>query len=182
VQQDRYCRSCGQELRSEDQFCAGCGRPVHATARVPTPEADVPVPRPLQQAEAGPQPPQATEQTAAPSPQLQQRPLWRWSQSKRPIFLFLGSVIIASLVIAASDPASAQGGLVESVAFVIGYALASGLSLVLIFTPIWLVLGGLVYVVARLLGKKPTFFRAVFDWWVTLAVIIPILLNGLATL
>jgi hypothetical protein len=61
-------------------------------------------------------------------------------------------------------------------------ALGASSKLLLYFIPIWLVLGGLVYVVARLLGKKLTFFRAVFDWWVTLAVIIPILLNGLATL
>jgi predicted amidophosphoribosyltransferase len=46
MQQDRYCRNCGQELQPEDQFCAGCGRPVQANARVPTPEADVPIPPP----------------------------------------------------------------------------------------------------------------------------------------
>ena len=41
---DRYRRNCGQELRPEERFCANCGRPVHATAHVPVPEADVPVP------------------------------------------------------------------------------------------------------------------------------------------
>lgn len=40
---DRYCTNCGHELRHEDAFCPGCGRPAHQTARVPTPEADVPV-------------------------------------------------------------------------------------------------------------------------------------------
>jgi hypothetical protein len=47
---ERYCSNCGQELLPEDRFCSNCGRPVHRTARVPTPEADVPVP-PLQQAQ-----------------------------------------------------------------------------------------------------------------------------------
>jgi zinc-ribbon domain len=45
---DRYCGNCGRELSPEDQFCRNCGRPVHQAARVPTPEADVPVPPPLQ--------------------------------------------------------------------------------------------------------------------------------------
>jgi Glucodextranase, domain B/Domain of unknown function (DUF4352)/zinc-ribbon domain len=51
----RYCGNCGNELAPEDQFCQNCGRPVHQTASVPTPEADVPVPPPPQQ-EAGTQP------------------------------------------------------------------------------------------------------------------------------
>jgi hypothetical protein len=45
---ERYCSNCGQELLPEDRFCSNCGRPVHRTARVPTPEADVPVPPPQQ--------------------------------------------------------------------------------------------------------------------------------------
>lgn len=40
---DRYCTNCGHGLRHEDAFCPGCGRPAHQTARVPTPEAEVPV-------------------------------------------------------------------------------------------------------------------------------------------
>jgi predicted ester cyclase len=40
----RYCGNCGHELSLEDQLCPNCGRPVHQTARVPTPEADMPVP------------------------------------------------------------------------------------------------------------------------------------------
>jgi hypothetical protein len=41
---DRFCGECGNELRPEDRFCPGCGKPVHETAVVPTPEADVEVP------------------------------------------------------------------------------------------------------------------------------------------
>jgi hypothetical protein len=48
----RYCGNCGHELNPEDQFCQNCGTPVHRAARVPTPEADVPVPPPPQQQEA----------------------------------------------------------------------------------------------------------------------------------
>src|SRR5215212_7835448 len=40
----RYCGNCGHELSVEDQLCPNCGRPVHQTAWVPTPEADMPVP------------------------------------------------------------------------------------------------------------------------------------------
>ncbi len=43
---DRYCSNCGQELNEDTRFCPNCGRPVHQTAHVPTPEADVPVPPP----------------------------------------------------------------------------------------------------------------------------------------
>lgn len=41
---DRYCSNCENELGMEAQFCSGCGRPAHETARITTPEADVPRP------------------------------------------------------------------------------------------------------------------------------------------
>jgi hypothetical protein len=47
---ERYCSHCGGELSLDDLFCPNCGRPVHRTAHVPTPEADVPVPPAPQQA------------------------------------------------------------------------------------------------------------------------------------
>jgi hypothetical protein len=53
----RYCSNCGHELSPEDQFCQNCGHPVHQTARVPTPEADVPVPPPQQRDAGGSVPP-----------------------------------------------------------------------------------------------------------------------------
>jgi hypothetical protein len=42
----RYCGNCGAALGQNDRFCPSCGRPVHETASVPTPEADVGVPPP----------------------------------------------------------------------------------------------------------------------------------------
>jgi hypothetical protein len=179
VQQERYCRRCGQELRPEDQFCANCGRPVHATAQVPTPEADVPVPPLPQQVEAIAQPSRTTEQAAAPSPQPQQRPPWRWSQYKGPIFFFLGSVIVSSLLMAVAGASTSEGNPVKNVSFFIGYALGASSRFLLTFIPIWLALGGLAYLVDRLLGGKPRFFQVVFGWWVTVAVVILILLFGI---
>src|SRR5215211_2523839 len=43
-QPERYCSNCGHELKPEDQFCSNCGMPVHRAARVPTSNADRPVP------------------------------------------------------------------------------------------------------------------------------------------
>ena len=168
MQQDRYCRSCGQELQPEHRFCAGCGRPVHATAQVPTPEADVPVPQP-QQFVTSAQPSLATEQQGRSG---------RWDQAKWKIFFFLGCVFVSGSLLTAADASTSEGNPVKNVSFFIGYALGASSKLLLYFIPIWLVLGGLVYVVARLLGKRLTFFRAVFDWWVTLVVVIPILMVG----
>lgn len=48
----RYCGNCGHELGDAVQFCPNCGNPVHRTAYVPTPEADVPVPPPPNQQQA----------------------------------------------------------------------------------------------------------------------------------
>ena len=47
---DRYCRNCGHALAETDRFCPNCGTPVHEAAHVPTPEADVDVSSPPQQA------------------------------------------------------------------------------------------------------------------------------------
>src|SRR5918994_1075882 len=43
-QPERYCSNCGHELKPEDQFCSNCGMPVHRGARIPTSNADRPVP------------------------------------------------------------------------------------------------------------------------------------------
>jgi hypothetical protein len=45
---DRYCGNCGRKLSTDVRFCPNCGRPVHETATVPTPEADVSLPPPQQ--------------------------------------------------------------------------------------------------------------------------------------
>src|SRR5215213_8324351 len=53
---ERFCSTCGQELRPEDLFCSNCSKPVHLKAHVPTPEADVPVPPPPQAQRTAPLP------------------------------------------------------------------------------------------------------------------------------
>jgi hypothetical protein len=58
---DRYCRNCGHELAETDRFCPNCGTPVHEAAHVPTPEADVDVPLPPQQAGVTAPPPDEVE-------------------------------------------------------------------------------------------------------------------------
>ena len=184
VQQDRFCRNCGQELKPEDQFCAGCGRPVHTTAYVPTPEANVPVPPPPQQSGGGLQmPPRATEQAAAPLPQPQQNDQGIWGRFKWQILLFLGSVTVASVLDAFADPAIARERVGKSVASGMGLvmrgAFIRGFELLLNYLTLWLVLAGVVYLIARLFGKKPPFLPIFFDWLVTIIVVIPILLSGL---
>ena len=62
----RYCSNCGQELTEDSRFCPNCGRPVHETAHVSTPEADVPVPPPPGQQEAGGTTPYYAPTGAAP--------------------------------------------------------------------------------------------------------------------
>jgi hypothetical protein len=54
--QSRYCSNCVQQLDPDAQFCPSCGERVHQTARIPTPEGEVPVPPPPQQQQAGAQP------------------------------------------------------------------------------------------------------------------------------
>ena len=176
MQQDRYCRNCGQELQPEDQFCANCGRPVHVTAYVPTPEADVSVPPP-QQAEASQQSPQAAEQTAVPSPEPQEHPQWRWKWARGPIILFLVSVFLASVSDIASDPLRDAPPSVLVVANLVA-TLGRWIVLLVGYGLLWLVLGVVVYLIARLLGKRPSFYWVLFDWWVTVVVVAPILLFG----
>jgi hypothetical protein len=94
----RYCSNCGHELSPEDQFCPNCGSPVHQTATVPTPEADVPVPPPPQ-AGAAATPPQQAEGT--------QR-----NRSRRNLFLAgcLGLLGVMALLIIALVAAVALSG------------------------------------------------------------------------
>ena len=49
----RYCTNCGNELGPNDIFCANCGKPAHETAAVSTPEANVDVPTPPGEQQAG---------------------------------------------------------------------------------------------------------------------------------
>jgi hypothetical protein len=79
---DRYCTNCGHELAEDGRFCHNCGSPVHQTAQVPTPEADVPVPPPPRQ--------QAWETAAPPSGQANALPQGRSAA----FWLFVGIAIV----------------------------------------------------------------------------------------
>jgi hypothetical protein len=93
----RYCGNCGNELDPEDRFCQNCGYPVHQTARVPTPGADVPVPPP----------PQQEEGIAAPPPQQDQSTdVKEWWQT--PIGKTIG--ILAAIITVLAILASLAGG------------------------------------------------------------------------
>ncbi len=116
MQQDRYCRSCGQELKPEDQFCAGCGRPVHTTAHVPTPEADVPFPPP-QQAEVGPQ------------SQQQQYPHDAQAHSKaRGSGLAMLGVFLVLLIVESMQNGTAMTNPGKDFAFRLGYGMPSSIA------------------------------------------------------
>src|SRR5215213_5191218 len=78
---DRYCTNCGHELAEDGRFCPNCGRPVHQTAQVPTPEADIPV---------APPPQQRAWATAAPSSLANALPWQRSTVTK----LVIGAAIV----------------------------------------------------------------------------------------
>src|SRR5215212_12203587 len=74
---NRYCRTCGHELAETDRFCPNCGTPVHQAAHVPTPEADVDVPLPPQQAGVTTPPPdEAGREGAQRGILVAPRPRW----------------------------------------------------------------------------------------------------------
>jgi hypothetical protein len=152
VQQDRYCRSCGQELRPEDQFCANCGSPVHATAHVPTPEADVPVPPPPQQAQGSSAPPQA------PQPQSSVQQGRRTPRGPLlgmlGVFLFIGflGIVQGMLTTGSGRPPG----------FVFGVGLGSALAMALPIAVLLLVLAGVYYLATQKNGT--TFREALFNW------------------
>jgi hypothetical protein len=100
-QPERYCGNCGHELNSEDRFCPNCGRPVHQTASVPTPEADVPVPPPPQQAGV-----------AAPPPQQVSGPQQPWPRRNPLLFGCLGltGVLMFFIIVIVSVAALGGGG------------------------------------------------------------------------
>lgn len=196
---DRYCKDCGQELWPEDRFCAGCGRTLHATAHVPTPEADVPVPSPdppPQEASApaptpeadvplppppdpaggnpqtaGSEAPPAEEAPLAPPSQSQahQRPVGRWQLIRHPILWFLGSLIAAGLLHAFRDAPPGEFGFQFWVHMI---------TALIVFGPLWLISGGFFYLLVRLLGRKPSIPQVIFNRYLTIPIIILVLASG----
>ena len=145
--EDRYCRNCGQGLQPEDRFCGNCGRPVHDTAHVPTPEADVPVPPPIPPAQASD--PQPQEQP----PGEERDATWWAMQLMVVVFLVLG---IGETV--QGMPATSS----KSVGFQVGVGMAPAIVAVLVVAALILLLGGVYYATGRKQGV--TFREAVFNW------------------
>ncbi len=96
----RYCTNCGAELGDEARFCPSCGRPVLETAAVSTPEADVQVPPPPQQAAGQPSFAPATAQTE--------------TRERNPILtgclLLVGIVVVLSIIGTCGGGGSGEGG------------------------------------------------------------------------
>lgn len=151
MQQERYCRSCGQELRPEDQFCANCGRPVHATAHVPTPEADDTFPPPPQQAQDGSVPPQA--------PQTQSSEELVRSATRGPAWGMLAVFLVLGIGETVQGMPNSSG---RSVGFQIGFGMGPAIGMTLAVATLILLLAGVYYVTARKDGV--TFREAVFNW------------------
>jgi hypothetical protein len=91
---ERHCTNCGAELGEETRFCPSCGRPVHETAAVPTPEADVGIPPPPSQqptAQQGQGYGGAGSTYGAPAPPRRRR-TWLW------VLIGAGGCLIVILV------------------------------------------------------------------------------------
>ena len=139
--QQRYCGNCGIRLSPQDRFCSNCGTPVHRSARVPTPEADKPIPPP---------PPQQSREAGARS--VIRRP----RQTLAGILLLLG-VVETALGMPAPTPD-------RSFAFRIGIGIGGAIFTVLGVAAIGLVVGGLVYLLSSLRRSDTDFVESIFSW------------------
>ena len=149
--EDRYCRNCGQELQPEDQFCRNCGRPVHATAHVPAPEADVPVPPP----------PQAEDRSAPPqAPQARPGAGRVQTAPRGPVWGMLAVFLVQWVVVTVQERPAAPAG--KDLGYQIGAGAGSALGATLATAVIILGLGGVYYATGRKRGV--TSREAVFNW------------------
>jgi hypothetical protein len=95
----RYCTNCGAELREDDSFCGSCGGTAPETARVSTPEADVPVP------------PLPTYEEATPMVEIQQdrsdKPLEWWQTPTGKVIGVVVAIVTMLVILANLDGGSA---------------------------------------------------------------------------
>jgi hypothetical protein len=156
----RYCTNCGAELREDDSYCSKCGGPLHKVATVSTPEADVLVPPPPQQAEDRSVPPQ-DPQASSGDEQVRSAtrgPMW----TMLAVFLVLGIVEIVQEIVQ-GFPAVLEA---KDIGFQIGVQIGTGIgrtiNAALATAVIILVVGAIYYATARKRGV--TFREAVFNW------------------
>ena len=156
----RYCTNCGAELREDDSFCGNCGRPLHEVATISTPEADVLVPPPPQQAEDRSVPPQAPQaRPGAGRVQSATRgPMW----TMLAVFLVLGIVEIVQEIVQGFPAVLEANDIGFRIGFQIGTGVGRTINAALAITAILLVVGAIYYATARKRGV--TFREAVFNW------------------
>src|SRR5215203_2176813 len=124
----RYCSICRHKLKPEDSlYCPKCGTPFILAARVPTPEADRPVPAPPQPGAGAPGEPtqeqaaqeQAAQEQAAQEQAAQERAAQRGWWRRHPILtgslgiivvLFVFISVVGSLGDGGGGENSAKGG------------------------------------------------------------------------
>jgi len=150
---DRYCRNCGQELQPEDRFCGNCGRPVHATAHVPTLEADVSVPPPLQRAEARSVPPQAPQ---ASSGEGRVRTV--------PIGPMLGMLAVFLVLGIGETIQGIPATSTKDLGFRIGVGMGGAIAASLVTAAIILLVGVIYYAFENKQGQGVTFRGAICNW------------------
>jgi zinc-ribbon domain len=136
----RYCTNCGQELSPDDRFCANCGAPVHRTARVPTPEADVSPPP-----QAGPTRPTRTR-----------------SEVRGPMLALVGVFLAVGAVETAREMAKTNPG--GSFAYQLGYAVGGALPTMIVVAVVALLVGAVVYGTYLFRGGRVTVLQAIFNW------------------
>ena len=152
----RYCTNCGAELREDDSFCGKCGRPLHEVVTVSTPEADVLVSPPPQQAEDRSVPPQAPQASSGEGRvrSATRGPMW----TMLAVFLGLGIVEIVQEIVQ-GIPAVLEA---KDIGFRIGTGIGRTINATLATAAIILVVGAIYYATARKRGV--TFRDAVFNW------------------
>jgi hypothetical protein len=138
--QQRYCGNCGNELVPDNKFCGNCGSPIHATARVPTPEADVPTP---------------------PPPQHHQPTTEVGRETRGPMLALVGVFLVLGIGKTAMEMPSAGSG--ESMAYRLGVGVGAAIVDLFFVAVLVLVLSGVGYLQLRSRGSL-TFRHAIFSW------------------
>ena len=127
--------------------------PVHTTARVPAPKADVSVPPPLQQAKNRSVPPQAPQASSGEGRvrTVPIGPMW----GMLAVFVVLGMAETIQGMPAYST---------KSVGFQVGIGMGGAIAATLVVGALILLLGGIYYAFENWQGQGVTLRAAIFNW------------------